>query len=56
MESKLLIGGKSIVDKTSEQERALEERRKQLADQKVFLFLLFSSLRALTLCSELSRV
>jgi len=34
MESKLLIGGKSIVDKTSEQERALEERRKQLADQK----------------------
>ena len=37
MESKLLIGGKSIVDKTSEQERALEERRKQLADQKVCL-------------------
>ena len=50
MESKLLIGGKSIVDKTSEQERALEERRKQLADQKVclsmscfvFLFCCFS--------------
>ncbi|XP_065072197.1 kinesin-II 95 kDa subunit-like [Rhopilema esculentum] len=34
MESKLLVGGKSIVDKTTEQERALEERRKQLAEQK----------------------
>ena len=37
MESKLLIGGKSIVDKTTEQERALEERRKQIAEQKVCL-------------------
>lgn len=35
MESKLLVGGKSIVDKTSEQERALELRRKELAEQKV---------------------
>ncbi len=35
MESKLLIGGKSIVDKTTEQERALQERRKQIAEQKV---------------------
>ncbi|XP_046857510.1 kinesin-II 95 kDa subunit-like [Xenia sp. Carnegie-2017] len=34
MESKLLVGGKSIVDKTSEQERALELRRKELAEQK----------------------
>lgn len=34
MESKLLVGGKSIVDKTSEQERALEERRRELADQR----------------------
>ena len=38
MESKLLIGGKSIVDKTTEQERALEERRKQIAEQKVCIF------------------
>lgn len=35
MESKLLIGGKSIVDKTSEQERALEQRRQEIAEQKV---------------------
>ncbi|XP_044174790.1 kinesin-II 95 kDa subunit-like [Acropora millepora] len=35
MESKLLVGGKSIVDKTSEQERALEERRRQIAEQQV---------------------
>lgn len=34
MESKLLVGGKSIIDKTSEQERALEERRKQIAEQQ----------------------
>eukprot|EP00794_Sanderia_malayensis_P017022 gene17022-18736_t len=34
MESKLLIGGKSIFDKTTEQERALEERRKQIVEQK----------------------
>ncbi|XP_028515921.1 kinesin-like protein KIF3B [Exaiptasia diaphana] len=34
MESKLLIGGKSIIDKTSEQERALEQRRQEIAEQK----------------------
>lgn len=34
MESKLLVGGKSIVDKTSEQERALAERRRQIAEQQ----------------------
>lgn len=34
MESKLLVGGKSIIDKTSEQERALEERRQQIAEQQ----------------------
>lgn len=33
MESKLLVGGKSIVDTTTEQERALEERRRQIAEQ-----------------------
>ena len=37
MESKLLVGGKSIVDKTTEQERALEERRRELAEQRVSL-------------------
>ena len=35
MESKLLVGGKSIVDKTTEQERALEQRRHEIAEQKV---------------------
>ena len=35
MESKLLVGGKSIVDTTTEQERALEERRRQIAEQHV---------------------
>ena len=35
MESKLLVGGKSIVDKTTEQERALEEQRIQIAEQQV---------------------
>ena len=39
MESKLLIGGKSIVDKTTEQERALEERRRELAEQRVHTLL-----------------
>lgn len=34
MESKLLVGGKSIIDKTTEQERALEERRQQIAEQQ----------------------
>lgn len=34
MESKLLVGGKSIVDKTTEQERALEEQRIQIAEQQ----------------------
>ena len=35
MESKLLVGGKSIIDKTTEQEKALEQRRKEILEQKV---------------------
>ena len=34
MESKWLVGGKSIFDKTSEQEKALEQPRKEM-EQKV---------------------
>ncbi|EDO40836.1 predicted protein [Nematostella vectensis] len=34
MESKLLEGGKSIVDKTSEQERDLERKRQEIAEHK----------------------
>lgn len=35
MESKLLMGGGNIVDHTNEQQRALEQRRKEIAEQKV---------------------
>lgn len=35
MESKLLVGGKSIIDKTTEQERVLEEQRRLIAEQQV---------------------
>lgn len=34
MESKLLMGGKNIVDHTNEQQRALEQRRREIAEQK----------------------
>ncbi|CAC5424952.1 KIF3B [Mytilus coruscus] len=34
MESKLLMGGRNIVDHTNEQQRALEQRRMEIADQK----------------------
>ncbi|XP_041365855.1 kinesin-like protein KIF3B [Gigantopelta aegis] len=34
MESKLLMGGKNIVDHTNEQQRALEHRRQEIAEQK----------------------
>ncbi|CAL1575455.1 unnamed protein product [Knipowitschia caucasica] len=33
MESKLLIGGKTIIDHTNEQQRRLEQRRQQIAEQ-----------------------
>lgn len=33
MESKLLIGGKTIIDHTNEQQRVLEQRRQQIAEQ-----------------------
>ncbi|KAK7940425.1 hypothetical protein WMY93_003751 [Mugilogobius chulae] len=33
MESKLLIGGKTIIDHTNEQQRMLEQRRQQIAEQ-----------------------
>lgn len=29
------MGGKNIIDHTNEQQRALEQRRKEIADQKV---------------------
>uniref|UniRef100_A0A665UXB6 Kinesin-like protein n=1 Tax=Echeneis naucrates TaxID=173247 RepID=A0A665UXB6_ECHNA len=34
MESKLLVGGKNIVDHTNEQQRMLEQRRQEIAEQK----------------------
>ncbi|KAM4572002.1 kinesin-like protein KIF3B [Fundulus diaphanus] len=34
MESKLLVGGKNIVDHTNEQQRMLEMRRQEIAEQK----------------------
>ena len=40
MESKLLMGGGNIVDHTNEQQRALEQRRKEIAEQKVSLTIL----------------
>jgi len=40
MESKLLRGGKNIVDHTNEQQRALEQRRQEIAEQKVSQLLL----------------
>ena len=39
MESKLLMGGGNIVDHTNEQQRALEQRRKEIAEQKVNFFI-----------------
>lgn len=35
MESKLLMGGKNIVDHTNEQQRALEQKRQELLEQAV---------------------
>jgi len=35
MESKLLTGGKNIVDHTNDQQRALEQRRVEIAEQQV---------------------
>uniref|UniRef100_A0A1A8FJL4 Kinesin-like protein n=4 Tax=Nothobranchius korthausae TaxID=1143690 RepID=A0A1A8FJL4_9TELE len=34
MESKLLVGGKNIVDHTNEQQRMLEQKRQEIAEQK----------------------
>ncbi|XP_061758954.1 kinesin-like protein KIF3B [Nerophis ophidion] len=34
MESKLLVGGKDIVDHTNEQQRMLEQKRQEIAEQK----------------------
>lgn len=33
MESKLLVGGKNIVDHTNEQQRMLEQRRQEITEQ-----------------------
>lgn len=34
MESKLLCGGKNIIDHTNEQQRALEQRNQEIAERK----------------------
>lgn len=34
MESKLLVGGKNIIDHTNEQQRALEQRKQEIAEQQ----------------------
>lgn len=36
MESKLLAGGKNIIDRTDEQKRVLEKRRQEMIEQKVY--------------------
>lgn len=33
MESKLLVGGKNIVDHTNEQQKILEQKRQEIAEQ-----------------------
>ena len=43
MESKLLMGGKNIVDHTNEQQRALEHRRQEIAERKVCVFFILMS-------------
>jgi kinesin family protein 3/17 len=40
MESKLLCGGKNIIDHTNEQQRALEQRNQEIAERKVSYTLL----------------
>jgi kinesin family protein 3/17 len=37
MESKLLCGGKNIIDHTNEQQRALEQHNQEIAERKVSL-------------------
>lgn len=40
MESKLLVGGKNIVDHTNEQQKILEQKRQEIAEQVTFHSLL----------------
>lgn len=40
MESKLLVGGKNIVDHTNEQQKILEQKRQEIAEQVTFSFFL----------------
>jgi kinesin family protein 3/17 len=47
MESKLLCGGKNIIDHTNEQQRALEQRNQEIAERKVSFELLKSPLNPL---------
>jgi len=60
MESKLLRGGTNIVDHTNEQQRALEQRRQEIADEQVTVQLthvvvsqnVFSAWTLLVVCRE----
>ena len=57
MESKLLCGGKNIVDHTNEQQRALEQRRQEIAEQQVccsscFVIVVWACNEHVTACSN----
>jgi len=41
MESKLLVGGKNIVDHTNEQQKMIEQKRHEIAEQVTRIILMF---------------
>lgn len=42
MESKLLVGGKTIIDHTNEQQKMLEMKRQEIAEQVILRLLLLN--------------
>jgi len=65
MESKLLCGGKNIVDHTNEQQRALEQRRQEIAEQQVlystclltqcFASMVYANALCLSVCMSITK-
>ncbi len=42
MESKLLVGGKNIIDHTNEQQKMLEQKKHEIAEQVTHTVLMFA--------------
>lgn len=54
MESKLLVGGRSIIDHTHEQQKKIEQQQEEMAQQKVNYHMTNLTCHVIRLCGHMT--